>query len=143
MLHIGFTGTQRGMNGDQYMMLDQFLLQIDEPFIAYHGGCVGADEQFHKMVQSYLNCERVEVYPSNIPDKQALLTMRGWDTRHPQYPPLSRNRIIVACADVLLATPKESRMVIRSGTWTTVRLAQKTGKQMRIFLPNGTWTTAP
>jgi predicted Rossmann fold nucleotide-binding protein DprA/Smf involved in DNA uptake len=131
------------MSAEQYTLLDQFFLQIDEPFTAYHGGCVGADEQFHKMVLSYQNCEQIYIYPSDILDKQGECQTRPWDVRNHPYPPLSRNRLIVAMCDVLLATPKENQMRTRSGTWTTVRYAHKAGKQLRIFLPNGGWTTTP
>jgi hypothetical protein len=48
---------------------------------------------------------------------------------------LDRNRDIVDNCDLLIATPKETTEVLRSGTWSTVRYAKKIGKPIVIIEP--------
>ena len=43
---IGFTGSRKGMTGEQAAVVMRLLLSATE---GHHGDCVGADEQFHEM----------------------------------------------------------------------------------------------
>ena len=69
------------------------------------------------------------VYPSDHADKCALdaCRARGGELHvmtHPM-PPLQRNRWVVRHARRLLACPKETHEVQRSGTWATIRLGRR------------------
>jgi len=50
---------------------------------------------------------------------------------------LERNRYIVDLTDMLIATPNTEYMVLRSGTWSTIRYAIKTKKEVITIYPSG------
>jgi hypothetical protein len=63
---------------------------------------------------------------------------RAFKLGHKMYAPkdpLKRNRDIVDAAVMLIAVPKETTEVLRSGTWTTVRYAKKKGCSVLIIPP--------
>ena len=47
---IGFTGTQAGMTDKQFHCVSALLCSANYT-MAHHGGCEGADTQFHAMCQ--------------------------------------------------------------------------------------------
>lgn len=51
---------------------------------------------------------------------------------------LDRNHDIVDEVDMLIATPKEYDEQLRSGTWATVRYAEKKDKTIIFIYPDGT-----
>lgn len=120
---IGFTGTQKGMTNSQKRKLTS-LLKSFQPGLVVHGGCVGADTQFHKICRDYLSPRpSINVMPSNIRNKQG--DWLGADTVAPESPPLDRNKRLVRLVDVLIATPTQNEEILRSGTWATIRYAKK------------------
>lgn len=136
---VGFTGTQRGMTDPQRDKV-RLLLQR-RLFVAHHGACVGADEQFDAIVRTCPGLYWVHIYPSTIVERRTYLPVTQHDITELPAPPLMRNRRIVAACDVLIATPKEANMQERSGTWATVRYAKLAAKPNIIILPNGaTWS---
>ena len=141
MIHIGFTGTQRGMTERQVSAVRAFLTRgvyatlPHQRFRAHHGDCIGADAQFHDIARSFGDdCAGIDIHPCDIKAKRARCT---GDVVRPVKKPLDRNHDIVAESNVMIATPKEAQMQIHSGTWTTVRYALKAGKPVVIVLPNG------
>lgn len=136
-MRLCFTGTQKGMTLEQRRVLREWLSENRAALSEIrHGGCIGADEQFHTILLEQGLLRLTFVYPSNIPGKVAKLPGFGYRT-HPPADPLDRNRLMVALSDVVLATPRESEVVIRSGTWATIRRARKTGRQLVIIEPDG------
>lgn len=135
--HIGFTGTQQGMTPEQASSLQAFLASRPHNFIGHHGLCVGADEQFDGIARAALNFEWMELHPCNLAHMQFRPPQAPRDVWHPMLGPLQRNEVIVKMCDLLIATPKEAAMQLRSGTWTTVRYAVKAGKPVHVILPNG------
>lgn len=130
-LRIGFTGTQQGMTTAQKEAIRDILHGVS--FIAIHGGCVGADADFHDLCVQMRECDGIIIHPSNIPGKQMRLASDAklmWV--HAPRTPLERNRSIIQDSDRMLATPKEDRMVIRSGTWTTIRYARDAKRPLCI-----------
>lgn len=129
---VGFTGTQRGMTDLQKAVVATFLAG-NKIAIGIHGGCIGADIHFDDIC--YRNLITRVIYPSNIPEKY------GWWHYTPfvmaEDKPLSRNHTIVDKSDLLIATPKETKEVIRSGTWATIRYAIKKHKSVYIIYPSG------
>lgn len=136
MIHIGFTGTQQGMTPDQVSSLQDFLAQQTN-FIGHHGVCVGADMAFDNLARAALHFEWMELHPCHLASMRAQVTQAPRDVWHPVMGPLQRNEIIAKTCDFLIATPKEAAMQLRSGTWTTVRYAIKSGKKVHVILPNG------
>jgi hypothetical protein len=143
---IGFTGTQKGMTGEQLEALHRWLLSFEfkdgYPIEAHHGGCIGADAQFHDLIREVFPQTKIVIHP-------------GFDILHPKrakksgdiilpvpepgklFPAIQRNHDIVNNIDYLFATPKEFMNVLRSGTWATIRYAYRSGVPVHILLPDG------
>lgn len=134
---IGFTGTQRGMTLEQSCAV-RFLL-LGHPIIrAHHGDCVGADAFFHDIVCSLgTGIVSFDIHPCNIQSKRAYCQLSHVDACRPAKPPILRNKDIVNASDFLIACPGEKHMKIRSGTWSTIRYAQRVGKMVTIVFPDG------
>lgn len=127
---IGFTGTQRDLRVDQFDRLYDLIKKLS-PSIAHHGDCIGADASFHAICLD-LNIPIV-LHPPENESKRAfcavsLMTMTA-------VPYLDRNHNIVDACDVLIACPREQTEQRRSGTWSTVRYAQKRDKEIYLILP--------
>lgn len=136
MTRVGFTGTRQGMTSSQRAAVIG-LLSREGVEVAHHGGCLGADIDFDQICWDFRPRSKivVVVHPSNL---------RDWQGRwHPsvdvraEKPPLERNCDIVEETDFLIATPKETEPLRRSGTWATVRYAIGVGKPVYVVYPNG------
>ena len=139
MISLAFTGTQLGMTSQQRMAVYQYLLSWKPKLQSiHHGGCVGADEEFHELVWDAGLIHLVEVHPCTIIRKRAILIkIDEVQDIHPAEEPLDRNHTMVDRATHLLATPHGYEEVTRSGTWATIRYARKQRLDMTIILPNG------
>ncbi len=133
---VGMTGTQEGMTLEQIGAMARFLAQF-RSFVGHHGDCVGADAQFDGIARAALGFEHMVIHPCHLTDKRAHCTVGPRDLVRPTLGPLQRNEIIVRECELLVATPKEDSMQLRSGTWTTVRYAIKAGKPVWVILRNG------
>ena len=130
-MKIGFTGTQGGMSDKQQ---EEFIriLQEQNPTEFHHGDCVGADAQAHDIVFAiYDKNIQIVIHPPINPYKRAWC--KNWSILRMQDDYLKRNRAIVDETDLLIATPKESVEVLRSGTWSTIRYARKQNKPIIII----------
>lgn len=128
---LGFTGTRSGMTIGQVYHLRRYLL-FQAPGEFHHGDCVGADAEAHDLVRKLLpNC-RIIVHPCYITSARAY---RQGDEILPPKEPLARNKDIVDICDLLVAVPATKQDVVRSGTWATIRYAERVGKNKRIFRP--------
>lgn len=147
-MKIGFTGTRQGLTEVQHNELsDLFYGLLGEEIIdaeVHHGGCVGADEEFHNIATLYraiyLTGEEdrlpIVIHPAQVPMSLQAAGLRG--KRLSPKPPLERNHDIVDETDVLIATPFESEEQQRGGTWSTIRYARKLERPIYIVLPDGT-----
>lgn len=130
-MKIGFTGTQKGMTNEQSVSVFKILCEY-YPIEVHHGDCVGADEDFHKIAQG---CKIYTIiHPPVIDDLRAFC--KGNEHRPPK-PFIERNHGIVDETEVLIATPKERKEELRSGTWATIRYAYKIGRKILIVWPDG------
>jgi len=129
---IGFTGTRAGMTEAQKKVVAR-LLEEHKPSEVHHGDCIGADAHFHELAR---DIPRVGHPASGVGDQRAFC--QNLSRTYESKPPLERNHDIVNASDFLIATPKESREVLRSGTWATIRYALKANKLVHIILPDGT-----
>lgn len=134
--HIGITGTRLGGTPRQLEALRVILLRARQALgygILHHGDCVGIDAEADLLAKElgYLTI----CHPPS--DSKA----RAHTTDHlavmDAEPYLNRNRQIVAAVEVLLAFPGESKEVLRSGTWSTVRWARRVQKTCMIVPPSG------
>lgn len=132
---LGFTGTRKGMTDAQRKTVRELLpILLHKADIVVHGGCVGADTDFHQIAQE-LGIWTV-VRPSNIEEMVGVKT--GNLTYDPEDP-MVRNKKIAEYCRVLLATPSSNEEINRSGTWATIRMAREFGKGVIIVFPDGTY----
>jgi len=146
MRHIGFTGTRKGMTEEQRLALVDLFYSIDllrtlDPYTGHyrnemyfhHGDCKGSDVTAHALARSV-----GWLVISHPPENSG---HRAWCTGSYQVrsaaPYLTRNLNIVNESDLLIATPLESEMITRSGTWTTIRRAYDRGLHTKIIFPDG------
>lgn len=141
VIHIGFTGTQDGMTTAQAERVLDLLHNVSSAmpigFRGHHGLCVGSDIQFDGIARQVPGFFGMTIHPCDIPHKQGQVPLGRLDLVRPIRKPLDRNRAIVAESDIIIATPKEPQMQLRSGTWTTVRYALEARKPVAIVLPDG------
>lgn len=124
--------TQLGMTKEQTIsFIKNFPNEATE---FHHGDCIGADTQAHMIIRESKNIP-IHIHEPEIPDKRSFL--RG-DFHHNPRPYLNRNIDIVDMTDLLIACPKTNSMIIRSGTWFTIRYAKKEKKKIMIIYPSGT-----
>jgi hypothetical protein len=120
-LHIGFTGTQAGMNPYQLGRVLHHLRPFRGGHVHFHhGDCIGADAQAVEIAVSlgfYIVC-----HPPINKYKRAFC---GFDEIHPEKDYIPRNHDIVDSSAFMLATPKTAVEELRSGTWATIRYAKK------------------
>lgn len=132
-MKVGFTGTRRGLREQQAKALEVVLIGEWGPGAGelHHGDCVGADEHAHNIARSH--GRRVVIHP---PDSDAFRAFCEGDQSLSRLPYLQRNRAIVDCTDVLVACPDGPERQ-RSGTWSTVRYALRSGKHVTLVHPDG------
>ncbi len=130
-MRVGFTGTREGLTDAQSCMLTQILDSVQ--YTQYHhGDCLGADEQFHKMVVQ--RGAIPDVHPPSNPKLRANCKS-GMMYKPKPYP--ERNKDIVNMTDCLIACPKGTTEELYSGTWQTIRYARDQGKPITIIYPAG------
>lgn len=127
---IGFTGTRNGITKPQRAWLAK---EIDSDTELHHGACVGADAAVHAIGRSV--GARIVVHPPT--DERLMMPVDPDVIRLPAKPYHDRNRDIVDDTLWLLACPDgiERR---HSGTWFTIRYAERRGTPVLICYPGGT-----
>lgn len=101
----------------------------------HHGDCIGADQQAALMAKDLgirLIC--------HAPENDSLRAHVVSDVYRVPLPYLERNMEIVNECDLLLACPKETDEITRSGTWATLRYARSQRRSRVIIFPDGDWT---
>jgi hypothetical protein len=132
MSKVGFTGTQRGMTGNQSVSVMN-LLRMFGGTEFHHGGCVGADVQAAELAR--LAGYRTIRHPGDTPSKQDHRFLD--DDYRMVLPNLARNHIIVDEVNLMIAAPGEMDEVLRSGTWATIRYSRKLQREIYLVYPNG------
>ena len=133
LMKVGFTGTQIGMTGSQYVAFMD-LIALLKPTEFHHGDCIGADSSAAKLVLSWFPECAVVCHPPKYATKRAFV---GGTILCPAKSYMDRNRDIVDACDVLVACPRSDSEELRSGTWSTVRYARRVGKTIRFVFPDG------
>lgn len=121
MIYIGFTGTRDGITNDQRAKIHTILNDYNN-IVALHGDCIGADTDFHNICKMHDDII-INIYP---PTDSKLRAFNIGDNIMAEQPYLIRNKDIVDNSDILIACPKDkNKPQQRSGTWSTIRYAQK------------------
>lgn len=144
-LAIGFTGTRRGLSYQQLKSLTQAMFSACEAsgrVSCFHGGCVGADAQFHGL--SMALGASIVVHPATVLPhlRDNYCNSHRVLVREPA-PPLVRNKAIVWNSNLVIAAPLELSEQQRGGTWSTWRLAKRAGKMTLLILRDGNCWTGP
>lgn len=121
------------MTGEQRAVFSRLLNEL-MPVEFHHGDCIGADEEAHALVMQRTFRVRTVCHPPTDPSKRAF-TLN--DETYVKQPYLTRNREIVLCSHLLIATPATFLNVTRSGTWATVRFANSENKPVTVIYPDG------
>lgn len=135
-MNVGFTGTRKGMTAPQRASFRE-LLRFTQIDVFHDGLCKGSDAHAAAMISLRTKAKLVG-HPCNLYQFHADQIV--WDIHdevRPTYPPLERNRHIVAESKLLIATPGQDQEAPRSGTWSTIRHARKQGKEVIIIYPSG------
>lgn len=134
--NLGFTGTRNGLTEAQKRSLGNFLKEtfdFDSDFNAHHGGCDGADKEFHNIVSAFTH--KIIVHPGNI-QQASNFRSACYFLHHPKdY--LKRNKDIVNESDLLIVGANGFKEESRSGTWMTYRYAKSKKKPILIIYPDG------
>ena len=134
--NVGFTGTQQGMTKAQKDKVDDLLKDYYWVGLEFHhGDCIGADAESAFIARNI--GFRIASHPPLYDGKRAFC---NYDVVYPEKPYLDRNHDIVDSVRIVIATPKEFKEVLRSGTWATIRYAKRK-KFLEIVFPDGTVET--
>jgi len=98
----------------------------------HHGDCTGVDEYCHDLAIKY------GMYTVAYPPKNKAyraFTLNNEIKGEREY--LERNKDIVNEVDLLLAVSATENATGRSGTWSTIRYANKINKPVYVILPSG------
>jgi len=134
-MHIGFTGTRRGLTKAQVIRLTCELhdfYQKARGAVFHHGDCVGADEEAAMIARNmgYL-------IHSHPPNSNTWRAYAEFDYEEEAKSYLERNHEIVNISDRVIACPKQELEVVRSGTWATIRYATKRRVPLLVISPGG------
>ena len=143
---IGFTGTRKGFSDKQREFVIDELNHVDDFQIfgevtVVHGGCIGSDEDFHRLVKEHYPQFKVHVrpgYSSNNPND--LSNRFDYSDADKIYPPkshFSRNRDIVESSSMLWGTPPTEVNLNKGGTWYTINYGLKVDNCVLYCTPDG------
>lgn len=140
MIHIGFTGTRHGISQKAALRLARLLKTCHDRYngdiTLHHGDCIGADAAAHDMAQKL--GWQLEIHPPTQMRYRACC--EGAELVHAPLGYLTRNSRIVAASAFLIACPIlwiTPNSVSRSGTWYTIREAQRFCKKVYVIVPTG------
>lgn len=135
-MKIAFTGSRKGLTPQQKKQLLEYLVSLALKSIeAHHGMCVGADEDFHHLIINTYKSDNRHIVghpPTELKYASSVMVDLAWAPA--DY--LARDKALVEESDVLIACPNSLER-LRSGTWATVRYAEKINKQVTIIYPDG------
>lgn len=133
MIHISFSGTQKGMTNRQKDAMSKLVNNFNL-FVLHHGDCIGADAEAHEIALSSETFGGVILHPPINAAKRAYCK-DGIIASRRLKPYIERNHDNVDEGMFLVATPSSLVEELRSGTWATIRYARKAGKPIVILDP--------
>lgn len=135
-LRVGYTGTRHGLTAPQRLTLERYLRALRHRYEVIqgdHGMCVGGDDQFNTL------CHDLHLLTGGHPPVDGKYVVNCVvDEIFPAKPYLMRDHDIVDISRWLIACPRELAEQWRgSGTWATIRYAEKMGKKVVFIWPDG------
>ena len=131
---IAFTGNCFGLSDDQKKEIIK-IFDTCPNITVFHGDCVGADTDFHNLCLEYRTKQnkqiQIHIY---LPDNDKLRGFNKGDIYMNPQPYLTRNKNMVKKCDILIGCPiDKNKEQLRSGTWATIRYANKIKKQIYLL----------
>jgi len=131
---VGVSGSREGMTPAQRDDMHQFLSDIvsenkGRELFFHHGDCIGVDADSAAMAR-----ELGFIIVAHPPIKDIYRAFHDSDIIIPVKDYFDRNRDIVDLSDEMFGVPK-SITDTRSGTWYTIKYAQKNNKLITIIEP--------
>jgi len=134
--HYGFTGTRKGMTGNQKLRLDEFVKEL-RGCVWHHGCCIGADAESHRIAR----VRGLSLHGHPPIQKHMMAEGLEYDALHGEAHFLARDRILVDVTALLFAAPESFRQLNRNGgTWYTRSYALHIGRPVITIYPDGTYT---
>ena len=127
---LGVTGSQNGPTKRQKDALFTLLWNLGPANQLHHGDCIGVDA----IASKFARCFGMKTY-KHPPLDVAKRAFCDDDVDLPPKEYLARNHDIVNVCHLLIAVPKTSVEVMRSGTWATIRYARRVGRETLIIDP--------
>lgn len=136
-MRLGFTGTRVGMTREQGLAFQLLISHRRfDPLVEYHhGDCTGADEESHGVIRRTRPRVTIIGHP---PLNDKFRAFCDFDLEMSPLDYIERDFAIVDSVDYLVATPRQTFEVRRSGTWTTMRYAARQKKPVMVIWPDGT-----
>lgn len=131
---VAITGTRKGITLKQRATFELWL-GFGKVGTLCHGAAIGADEEIAIRCKEF-GCKLL-AFPCNIASQQSKKAIEISDEVFDEEPPLTRNRNMVDYALSVMAFPATMAEEMRSGTWATIRYANKKGINVQMFWPNG------
>lgn len=142
---VSFTGSQEGMTEFQRTKLAETLVQLKCTELI--NGCSIGSDFISTQVGIEVGIKFFHLFPSTLtpkvqypfPNRAVYSTWCEWDNgihymiERPDKP-LERNKKIVEASNLLIATPKEFKHTLRSGTWSTIRYAWKFKDKKEVII---------
>ncbi len=141
-LHVGFTGTRRGMTDEQFgwtMTVLRHLMRLHRvPTLhGHHGDCEGADAEFHELMRHADVDGFVHMHPPIDEEHRAFCDLLEDDVMYPRRKHMQRNKDIVLMSRILIAVPYETDRQEYGGTWRTYGMAESRGLATYLIRPDG------
>lgn len=123
MKTIGFSGTRYGMTDIQRIELVKILLNHYPFYSIRAGNCIGADEEFNKIIFTiFPKVQRI----SHPPINKSLCSQVPYTLYEEPKDYLERNKDIINYSTIFIACPDGLVEKLRSGTWQAIRYAKTT-----------------
>lgn len=138
---LAVTATRKGLTLPQERTFVSVIrCAICDPFVFHHGAAVGGDCDLTRLAVAMRQLGRtirIVAWPSNLASQQAASALAVSDEVKPAAPPLERNLNMIANADMVMAFPAGFHEEVRSGTWATVRAAERNSIPVTMIWPDG------
>jgi len=138
---LAVTATRQGLTSAQQQMFISVVRNlVCDSFVFHHGAAIGGDAELAYLASGFRQqgkTIRIVAWPSNLASQRSSSAVLASDEVKPEMPPLERNVAMIAGADLLLAFPAGFEEEVRSGTWATIRAAERNGIRVTVVWPNG------
>jgi hypothetical protein len=137
-MDIGITATREGLTGPQLESIINRLdvMQKTQHDFLHQGCCIGGDEQI--TIAAFTLGYRICSHPPT--DRRYYFSKLAYELSENKCTELSylaRNLEIINHSSVVIGAPKTKYEELRSGTWSTIRIAREAGRHTIVVYKDG------